>query len=197
MSRVVNCSHEWSWRHLLLRWRPILSGRQNNYLHRNTFGFVIFFIGRAILVVHAQTHLQHMNRRNNLFALSYPESHRDQVCQQLERYKNAFVLRSLYKLTPVSFEFWSRYKFHRFVFLNLETCSAEPLVSGESMVPDARLTASGSWDDNHGPHRARIHMIKEGDYRGGWIANYPWTNEQWIQVSQCVDTGTATVWITV
>jgi hypothetical protein len=50
------------------------------------------------------------------------------------------------------------------------------------MVPDMRLTASGSWDDNHGPHRGRIHMVIEGEYRGGWIANYPWTDEQWIQV---------------
>lgn len=69
------------------------------------------------------------------------------------------------------------------LLLHAETCVAQPLVSGDSMVPDVRLTASGSWDANHGPYRARLHMIKEGDYRGGWIADYPWNDNQWIQVT--------------
>jgi hypothetical protein len=63
-----------------------------------------------------------------------------------------------------------------------ETCDFQPLVSGDSMVPDVRLTASGSWDQFHTPDRARLNSMAEGNYGGGWIANTPWTADQWIQV---------------
>lgn len=64
-----------------------------------------------------------------------------------------------------------------------ETCVAQPLVSGESMVPDDRMTASGSWDQNHLPDRARLHYVGLPGLAGGWVANSPWTVNQWHQVT--------------
>jgi len=57
------------------------------------------------------------------------------------------------------------------------------MVSGEVMVPDGRMTASGQWDEFHAPPRARLDTIgKDNEHRGGWVANTPWTQNQWIQV---------------
>ena len=57
----------------------------------------------------------------------------------------------------------------------------EPLVSGQTMVPDSRMTASSQWDEYHGPERARIKSEFENNYRGGWVAQ-TWDTNQWIQV---------------
>ena len=48
-------------------------------------------------------------------------------------------------------------------------------------VDDSKLTASSSWDSNHGPERARIDTVQEGDLRGSWNALHDDTS-QWIQV---------------
>ncbi|ELU01346.1 hypothetical protein CAPTEDRAFT_139889, partial [Capitella teleta] len=48
-------------------------------------------------------------------------------------------------------------------------------------VPDDRMTASSVWDEYHGPERARLQSIKEGDYRGSWVP-YNSDKSQWIQV---------------
>jgi len=62
-------------------------------------------------------------------------------------------------------------------------CTAQPMISGELMVPDGRMTASTKWDEFHDAPRARMHSIKVEDssYRGGWVP-YPWDTNQWLMV---------------
>ena len=72
------------------------------------------------------------------------------------------------------------------VFRVVESCFPQLLVSGESMVPDDRMTASGQWDEFHAPTRARMNSQGPDNdnnwfYRGGWVANSPWSDQQWIQ----------------
>ncbi|ELT93510.1 hypothetical protein CAPTEDRAFT_77234, partial [Capitella teleta] len=55
------------------------------------------------------------------------------------------------------------------------------LVSGETFVPDNRMTASSEWSEFHGPQRARMDAVKEGLFNGGWVAQ-TWSSNQWIQV---------------
>ena len=49
-------------------------------------------------------------------------------------------------------------------------------------IPDGSLSASSSWDRNHGPKRARLNIPRQGRLRGAWSsrANNP---AQWL----CVD----------
>jgi len=62
-----------------------------------------------------------------------------------------------------------------------EACQAQPLVSGESMVPDLRMTSSSHWDLFHQASRARMHSVYDDGYRGGWVA-WPWDQNQYLQV---------------
>ena len=49
------------------------------------------------------------------------------------------------------------------------------------VISDAQLSASSQWDDNHGPHRARLNTRRFGNKRGAWSAL---NNDiyQWLQV---------------
>lgn len=49
-------------------------------------------------------------------------------------------------------------------------------------IPDAQLTASSQHDANHGAHRARLDIQKEGNKRGGWVPRR-WGSNQWLQVN--------------
>ncbi|CAH1779946.1 unnamed protein product [Owenia fusiformis] len=62
-----------------------------------------------------------------------------------------------------------------------EDCKDEYLVTGDTIVPDALMTASSNWAPNHGPSNARLHNVKGGGQTGAWSAG---TNNagQWIQV---------------
>ena len=35
-------------------------------------------------------------------------------------------------------------------------------------ISDAQISASSQWDDNHGPHRARLNRRRFGNKRGAW-----------------------------
>lgn len=49
------------------------------------------------------------------------------------------------------------------------------------LIPDAQLTASSQYNDDHGAHRGRLNMQIEGKKRGGWVARFANKN-QWLQV---------------
>ena len=48
-------------------------------------------------------------------------------------------------------------------------------------ISDAQISASSQWDDNHGPHRARLNRKQEGNKKGAWSSL---NNDiyQWLQV---------------
>ena len=48
-------------------------------------------------------------------------------------------------------------------------------------ISDAQISASSQWDDNHGPHRARLNRRRFGNKKGAWSAL---NNDiyQWLQV---------------
>ena len=48
-------------------------------------------------------------------------------------------------------------------------------------ISDAQISASSQWDDNHGPHRARLNRRRFGNNRGAWVALNRDTS-QWLQV---------------
>ena len=48
-------------------------------------------------------------------------------------------------------------------------------------ISNAQISASSQWDDNHGPHRARLNRRKIGNNRGAWVASNKDTY-QWLQV---------------
>ena len=48
-------------------------------------------------------------------------------------------------------------------------------------IPDNQLTASSQFNNDHGAHRGRLNMQKEGSKRGGWISRHRNLN-QWLQV---------------
>jgi len=89
------------------------------------------------------------------------------------------------RLHPMSFNTAPSMRFE-LLGCKWDTCQSQPLITGEAMVPDSRMTASGQWDEFHAPSRGRINSAKIEDeaypYRGGWVANTPWTANQWIQV---------------
>ena len=60
-------------------------------------------------------------------------------------------------------------------------CQNIYLVSGTShSIPDSAISATSSWDPQHGPHTSRL--FKAG-YPGSWVAAWDDTSP-WIQVSQ-------------
>ena len=48
-------------------------------------------------------------------------------------------------------------------------------------ISDAQISASSQWDDNHGPHRARLNRKQEENKKGAWSSL---NNDiyQWLQV---------------
>ena len=48
-------------------------------------------------------------------------------------------------------------------------------------VPNSAITATTSFDQYHGPERARLDTVKSGSYAGAWIPQSQDTGE-WIQV---------------
>ena len=48
-------------------------------------------------------------------------------------------------------------------------------------ISDAQISASSQWDDNHGPHRARLNRRRFGNKKGAWSSL---NNDfyQWLQV---------------
>ena len=56
-----------------------------------------------------------------------------------------------------------------------------PLGMENGAISDAQISASSQWDDNHGPHRARLNRRRFGNKRGAWVAL---NNDiyQWLQV---------------
>ena len=56
-----------------------------------------------------------------------------------------------------------------------------PLGMENGAISDAQISASSQWDDNHGPHRARLNRRRFGNKRGAWSAL---NNDiyQWLQV---------------
>ncbi|XP_072051653.1 EGF-like repeat and discoidin I-like domain-containing protein 3 [Amphiura filiformis] len=57
----------------------------------------------------------------------------------------------------------------------------EPLGLEDGQILDSQITASTSWDDNHGPSNARLNRPAQYPTRGSWAAEYNDDN-QWIQV---------------
>ena len=58
-----------------------------------------------------------------------------------------------------------------------------PLGMKDGTIQDSQITASSFNDDghDHGPHRARLDLQREGNKRGAWSAGSNDVN-QWIQV---------------
>ena len=56
-----------------------------------------------------------------------------------------------------------------------------PLGMENGAISDAQISASSQWDDNHGPHRARLNRRRFGNKRGAWSSL---NNDiyQWLQV---------------
>ncbi|CAH1776419.1 unnamed protein product [Owenia fusiformis] len=60
-------------------------------------------------------------------------------------------------------------------------CYGEQLISGSQYrIPDSSLRVSSIWDNNHGPHRARLGTPRSGASRGAWSARSN-NHDQWIQ----------------
>lgn len=56
------------------------------------------------------------------------------------------------------------------------------LLTGFDRIPDSALSASSSWDSNHGPSRSRLNQPEQYPAQGAWSAaskDLP----QWIEVN--------------
>ena len=49
------------------------------------------------------------------------------------------------------------------------------------VIPDARLSASSEWDQDHGAKRGRLNLARVGALQGAWSAKYN-NAAQWFQV---------------
>ncbi|EDO48088.1 predicted protein, partial [Nematostella vectensis] len=61
-------------------------------------------------------------------------------------------------------------------------------------IPNSAIQASSSWDTNHGPHRGRLLLCRQGKRIGAWSARHN-NRAQWLQVDigvQAKVTGVAT-----
>ncbi|CAH3183434.1 unnamed protein product [Porites evermanni] len=58
----------------------------------------------------------------------------------------------------------------------------KPLGLQSGWVENSQMTASTVWDWKHAAWRGRLHMPKQGTFRGSWSAKYN-NQDQWLQVS--------------
>ena len=66
-----------------------------------------------------------------------------------------------------------------FLFL-VHSCSVSLGVE-DKRIPDGAFTASGSYDNNHGPSFARLNILSDGKHVGAWCPKIKSTN-QWFQI---------------
>ena len=49
-------------------------------------------------------------------------------------------------------------------------------------IPNYAITASSSWDKNHGPYLGRLHFTARGRYQGAWSSRHN-NHNQYFQVN--------------
>ena len=59
----------------------------------------------------------------------------------------------------------------------------KPLGLQSGWVENSQMTASTVWDWKHAAWRGRLHMPKQGTFRGSWSAKYN-NQDQWLQVCE-------------
>lgn len=67
------------------------------------------------------------------------------------------------------------------ISLSLEPCK-NPLGMQNRRIPNYAITASSSWDKNHGPYLGRLHFTARGRYQGAWSSRHNNRN-QYFQVN--------------
>ncbi|XP_020631497.1 EGF-like repeat and discoidin I-like domain-containing protein 3 [Orbicella faveolata] len=85
-----------------------------------------------------------------------------------------------FRVYPVAWYSWIGLRVEFYGCVYGKRCN-QPLGMQNGRIKGRQLSASSSWDGNHGPSNARLHWRRRGPRIGAWSARHN-TRYQWLQV---------------
>ena len=83
-------------------------------------------------------------------------------------------------LSVFSLDYKSRFLFHTTYLLPGPQCN-KPLGMQNGRLRSTQISASSSWDKNHGPNYGRLHFRRSGHRMGAWCVRHN-NRYQWLMV---------------